>query len=108
MGMLLPSLIHLIKELLQLLMPKLQNRKLPQQHFVLNPVIELLRSRQNWQSGKQQPVEEMNLEEALDAGLIGTTIKGIAHPDVPSFWPHTETWEEYRERLLASEDEEHH
>ena len=37
-----------------------------------------------------QPVEEMNLEEALDAGLIGTTIKGIAHPDVPSFWPHTE------------------
>lgn len=37
-----------------------------------------------------KPVEEMNLEEALDAGLIGTTIKGIPHPDVPSFWPHDE------------------
>ena len=37
-----------------------------------------------------QPVESMNREEALDAGLIGTTIVGIPHPDVPSFWPHTE------------------
>ena len=37
-----------------------------------------------------KPVEEMNLEEALDAGLIGTTIKGIPHPEVPSFWPHDE------------------
>ena len=41
-----------------------------------------------WEAMK--PVEEMNLEEALDAGLIGTTIKGIPHPDVPSFWPHEE------------------
>ena len=41
-----------------------------------------------WEAMK--PVEEMNLEEALDAGLIGTTIKGIPHPDVPSFWPHDE------------------
>ena len=41
-----------------------------------------------WEAMK--PVEEMNLEEALDAGLIGTTIKGIPDPDVPSFWPHDE------------------
>ena len=41
-----------------------------------------------WEAMK--PVEEMNLEEALDAGLIGTTIKGIPHPEVPSFWPHDE------------------
>merc|ERR1719187_1635042 len=54
-----------------------------------------------------QPVEEMNREEALDAGLIGTTITGIVHPDVPSFWPHDETWEAYLERLHATEDEEH-
>merc|ERR1711936_714557 len=46
-----------------------------------------------------KPVEEMNAEEALDAGLIGTTIKGMVHPDVPSFWPHTETWDEYVVRL---------
>ena len=41
-----------------------------------------------WEAMK--PVEEMNLEEALDAGLIGTTIKGIVNPEVPSMWPHTE------------------
>merc|ERR1712079_273968 len=35
-------------------------------------------------------VSEMNLEEALDAGLVGTTIKGIPHPDKPTFWPHLE------------------
>jgi len=54
-----------------------------------------------------KPVEEMNLEEALDAGLIGTTIKGLVNPEVPSMWPHTETWEEYTERLQAAEDEPH-
>ena len=37
-------------------------------------------------------VSEMNLEEALDAGLVGTTIKGIPHPDKPTFWPHLEVW----------------
>ena len=41
-----------------------------------------------WEAMK--PVEEMNLEEALDAGLIGTVITGIPHPDKPSFWPHDE------------------
>merc|ERR1711936_896113 len=51
--------------------------------------------------------EAMKLEEALDAGLIGTTIKGIPHPDVPSFWPHDETWEEYMERLKNAEDDSH-
>merc|ERR1712228_282321 len=58
-----------------------------------------------WEAMK--PVEEMNLEEALDAGLIGTTIKGIPHPDVPSFWPHEETWEEYMDRLKNAEDDGH-
>ena len=37
-----------------------------------------------------QPVETMNREEALEAGLLGTTIGGLVHPDVPSFWPHDE------------------
>ena len=41
-----------------------------------------------WEAMK--PVEDMNLEEALDAGLIGTVITGIPHPDKPSFWPHDE------------------
>jgi len=58
-----------------------------------------------WEAMK--PVEEMNLEEALDAGLIGTTIKGIPHPEVPSFWPHDETWEEYMDRLKNAEDDGH-
>ena len=72
-------------------------------------------------------VSEMNLEEALDAGLVGTTIKGIPHPDKPTFWPHLEvlsnlpilssksliicplqTWDEYAERLKAAPEEEHH
>merc|ERR1712117_572450 len=58
-----------------------------------------------WEAMK--PVEEMNLEEALDAGLVGTTIKGLVNPEVPSMWPHTETWEEYTERLQVAEDEPH-
>ena len=46
------------------------------------------------------PVENMNREEALDAGLIGTTITGIPNPDVPSFWPHTEVcFGKYFDRL---------
>merc|ERR1712080_482021 len=52
--------------------------------------------------------EEMNREEALDAGLIGTTIIGIPNPDVPSFWPHRESWDDYVARLKAAEDEEAH
>merc|ERR1712058_171187 len=38
-----------------------------------------------------KPVEEMNIEEALDAGLIGNQITGMYNPDKPSFWPHDET-----------------
>ena len=37
-----------------------------------------------------KPVEEMNIEEALDAGLIGNQITGVPNPDVPTFWPHDE------------------
>ena len=37
-----------------------------------------------------KPVEEMNREEALDAGLVGTVITGMVDPKVPSFWPHDE------------------
>merc|ERR1712112_9229 len=58
-----------------------------------------------WEAMK--PVEEMNKEEALDAGLIGTVITGIPNPDVPSFWPHRESWDDYLARLDAAEDEEH-
>merc|ERR1712107_697164 len=57
-----------------------------------------------WEAMK--PVEEMNREEALDAGL-GTVITGMVDPKVPSFWPHDETWEAYKARLDAAEDEEH-
>merc|ERR1711930_39670 len=43
-----------------------------------------------WEAMK--PVEEMNREEALEAGLVGTVITGMVDPKVPSFWPHNETW----------------
>merc|ERR1712147_188054 len=46
-------------------------------------------------------------EEALEAGLVGTVITGMVDPKVPSFWPHNETWEAYKARLDATEDEEH-
>merc|ERR1711988_1410188 len=46
--------------------------------------------------------------EALDAGLIGTVITGIPHPDKPSFWPHDEAWEDYVVRLNNAEDDDHH
>merc|ERR1711926_28950 len=55
-----------------------------------------------------KPVEEMNIEEALDAGIIGNQITGVPNPDVPSFWPHDESWEAYVERLKNAEDEEDH
>jgi len=58
-----------------------------------------------WEAMK--PVEDMNREEALDAGLVGTVITGMVDPKVPSFWPHNETWEAYKARLDAAEDEEH-
>merc|ERR1711874_862563 len=47
-----------------------------------------------WEAMK--PVEEMNREEALEAGLVGTVITGMVDPKVPSFWPHNETWEHTR------------
>merc|ERR1712112_372844 len=59
-----------------------------------------------WEAMK--PVEEMNKEEALDAGLIGTVIIGIPNPDVPSFWPHRESWDDYLVRLNAAEDDGEH
>merc|ERR1712098_985868 len=59
-----------------------------------------------WEAMK--PVEEMNAEEALDAGLVGTRLLGIANPEVPSFWPHDESWEDFVERINAAPDEEEH
>merc|ERR1711963_778037 len=38
-----------------------------------------------WEAMK--PVEEMNREEALEAGLVGTVITGMVDPKVPSFCP---------------------
>merc|ERR1712106_1006608 len=46
--------------------------------------------------------------EAMDAGLIGNTITGVWNPDVPTMWPHTETWDEYLVRLNAMEFEDDH
>ena len=53
------------------------------------------------------PVEEMNLEEVLDAG-----IKGIAvDPQVESMWPHEQSYEEWKATTLQEkikEDAEAH
>ena len=56
-----------------------------------------------WEAMK--PVEEMTREEALDAGLIGTVITGVFNPDVPAFWPYTETYDEWKVRLAEAEDD---
>lgn len=52
-----------------------------------------------WESMK--PVEDMNMEEGLDAEL-----PFIIDPAKKTAWPHTETWEAYDERLAASKPED--
>jgi len=69
-------------------------------------IAELKKDIAKWEAMK--PVEEMNIEEAMDAGLIGTVIHGIPQADKPSFWPHDEAWEDYVERLKNAEDDDHH
>jgi len=53
-----------------------------------------------WEAMK--PVEEMNLEEALDAGLT----KFVVDPAAGTAWPHNETWEDYAARVKASKPED--
>jgi len=50
------------------------------------------------------PVEEMNLEEALDAGLTDYVID----PTVPSLFPHDVTWEEYVKKLETADPHDFH
>merc|ERR1712107_163592 len=50
------------------------------------------------------PVEEMNLEEALDAGLI----QFVIDPSVPSLFPHDQTWEEYAAKLEKADPHNFH
>jgi len=55
-----------------------------------------------WEAMK--PVEEMNLEEALDAGLT----QFVIDPNVPSFFPHDQTWEEYIEKIDKVDPKDFH
>jgi len=55
-----------------------------------------------WEAMK--PVEDMNLEEALDAGLT----QFVIDPNVPSFFPHDQTWEEYAEKLKNADPKDFH
>jgi len=48
-----------------------------------------------WEAMK--PVEEMNLEEALDQGL-----PFVVDPSKPTGWPHTETWDDFNARVAKS------
>ena len=51
-----------------------------------------------WEAMK--PVEEMNLEEALDAGLTQYVVDvNKANEDDMTLWPHDETYGEYKKRL---------
>jgi len=50
------------------------------------------------------PVEEMNLEEALDAGLT----QFVIDPSVPSLFPHDQTWEEYAAKLEKADPHDFH
>jgi F-type H+-transporting ATPase subunit d len=49
------------------------------------------------------PVEEMNLEEALDA-----VPHLVVNPNKPSFWPHDEDYDEWRKEFDKETDEETH
>merc|ERR1712183_136046 len=64
-------------------------------------IVGIQKAQAKWEA--MMPIEEMNLEEALDAGLT----KYVVDVNVPSFWPHDETWESYVERLKAAEPEPH-
>merc|ERR1712105_291981 len=46
-----------------------------------------------WEAMK--PIEEMNLEEALDAGLT----QFVIDPAAQTPWPHEESWDQYKESL---------
>merc|ERR1711879_26873 len=95
------------RERLLQLMPKPRSRRLLLPSLPLSPMPGLRALRLTSPREAMKPVEEMNREEALEAGLVGTVITGMVDPKVPSFWPHNETWEAYKARLDATEDEEH-
>eukprot|EP00088_Acartia_fossae_P055057 TRINITY_DN6390_c0_g1_i1.p2 TRINITY_DN6390_c0_g1~~TRINITY_DN6390_c0_g1_i1.p2 ORF type:complete len:178 (+),score=66.74 TRINITY_DN6390_c0_g1_i1:34-567(+) len=50
------------------------------------------------------PVEEMNLEEALDAGLT----QFVIDPAAETAFPHDQTWEEYSEKLAKATPDDFH
>jgi len=50
------------------------------------------------------PVEEMTLEEALDSGLT----QFVVDPDVPTLFPHDQTWEEYAAKLEKATPHDFH
>jgi len=55
-----------------------------------------------WEAMK--PVEEMNMEEALDAGLT----QFVIDPNVTSLFPHDQTWEEFEEKLKNADPKDFH
>ena len=54
------------------------------------------------------PIEEMNLEEALDAGLTKYVVDVNVPDDQKSFWPHEETYGEFKKRIALLPPEEEH
>jgi len=55
-----------------------------------------------WEAMK--PIEEMNLEEALDAGLT----QFVIDPAAQTPWPHEESWDQYKERASKADPSEFH
>lgn len=55
-----------------------------------------------WES--MQPVEEMSMEEALDAGLT----QFVIDPEANTMWPHDQTWEEYVKKLENASPDDFH
>jgi len=55
-----------------------------------------------WES--MMPVEDMNLEEALDAGLT----QFVIDPAAGTVFPHDESWDEYTERLSKATPHDFH
>merc|ERR1712244_156451 len=61
-------------------------------------IVGIQQEQAKWEA--MMPVEEMNLEEALDAGLTQYVVDvNKANEDDMTLWPHDETYGEYKKRL---------
>ena len=69
-------------------------------------IVGIQKDQAKWEA--MMPIEEMNLEEALDAGLTKYVVDVNVPDDQKSFWPHEETYGEFKKRIALLPPEEEH